>query len=232
MPETFIPAATLILFDGPRHLLLERAAHLRFAPGVLVVPGGRVEADDAVLGGDDEAAAKVAAIRETLEETGLAVGIRPAPTPAQIAAWRAALKDGAAFSALLAAAGCTLELVALIPYARWLAPAVIARRFDTYFFVARAEGGEAEVDSTESAALLWLTAPDALAAGHPLMFPTARTLERLAAHPSFEATQAHLATVTLRPLAPEVLVIEGERHLRIPATSGYPVTLAPLPPIG
>jgi 8-oxo-dGTP pyrophosphatase MutT (NUDIX family) len=235
MPGPFIPAATLILFDDSapaRHLLLARAAHLRFAPNALVFPGGRVEADDFCAGGDEDDAAKVAAIRETLEETGLAVGIRPAPSAGLVAEWRAALKAEQKFSALLAAAGCRLDLAALTPYSRWLAPDFIPRRFDTRFYAARAEGGEARADSTESASAHWLTAQEALASGHPLMFPTARTLERLAAHPSLAATCAHLATVELLPIAPELLEIDGEKHLRIAAASGHPVTLAPLPAIG
>ena len=54
-----IPAATLVLMrPGPRApelLMIERTAAMAFAPGALVFPGGRVDPDDRLLGGDDEA---------------------------------------------------------------------------------------------------------------------------------------------------------------------------------
>ena len=52
----------------------------------MVFPGGRVDpGDHAMVPADapdaDEAAARIAAIRETIEEVGLAVGLTPRPTP-------------------------------------------------------------------------------------------------------------------------------------------------------
>src|ERR687890_742562 len=83
-----IPAATLVLMreraSGPPELLVtERTGHMAFAAGALVFPGGRIDADDhrtAELLGTD--AAKVAAIRETIEETGLAPALQPPPDSA------------------------------------------------------------------------------------------------------------------------------------------------------
>ena len=84
LPEA-IPAATLVLMrertgGAPELLVTERTGHLAFAAGALVFPGGRIDADDhrtaEQLGVD---AAKVAAIRETIEETGLGPGLTPAP---------------------------------------------------------------------------------------------------------------------------------------------------------
>ena len=84
LPEA-IPAATLVLMReraaGPPELLVtERTGHMAFAAGALVFPGGRIDADDhrtAELFGVE--AAKVAAIRETIEETGLAPALQPSP---------------------------------------------------------------------------------------------------------------------------------------------------------
>ncbi|WP_204270990.1 NUDIX domain-containing protein, partial [Escherichia coli] len=70
--------------DGPPELLMvERAAAMSFAGGALVFPGGRVDPGDFVLAGRhagdvEENAARIAAIRETLEEAGVAVGLYPA----------------------------------------------------------------------------------------------------------------------------------------------------------
>ncbi len=243
---TYIPAATLVLFDesapGPaRHLMLERTETMRFAAGMLVFPGGRVEADDHAIAANpalacdipaeaEDAAARVAAIRETLEETGIAVAIRPALAPADIPTWRTALKSGGAFSALLAQSGRSLDLAALIPFTRWYPKHLQHRLFDTRFYAARREGeAEAVHDADEAAHLLWLTAEDALrdaATGtHRLMFPTARNLERLAAHASLAALRAHVAATPWHIITPVPCEIDGTVHLRIPEDAGYPVTV-------
>ena len=81
--EQAIPAATVIVMretpDGPPELLMvERARAMSFAGGALVFPGGRVDPGDFVLAGlhagdVEENAARIAAIRETLEEAGVAI---------------------------------------------------------------------------------------------------------------------------------------------------------------
>jgi 8-oxo-dGTP pyrophosphatase MutT (NUDIX family) len=81
-PRSAIPAATLVLMrpaaaGAPELLMLERTQDMAFAAGALVFPGGRIDPDDHQLaerigGGLADAAARIAAIRETIEETGLA----------------------------------------------------------------------------------------------------------------------------------------------------------------
>src|SRR4051794_24227820 len=143
LPEP-IPAATLVLMrdvaDGPPELLVtERTDHMAFAAGALVFPGGRIDADDhltADLLGSDTA--RVAAIRETIEETGLAPGLDPAPDAAIVAALRLGLADEEPFASLLAAHGLAFDPDALIPFARWCPNFRETRRFDTFFFLAEA----------------------------------------------------------------------------------------------
>ena len=85
MSDEAIPAATLIVLrdreTGPPELLMvERAAGMAFAAGALVFPGGRIDEADRGLAdqlGID--AATVAAVRETLEETAIPVGLAPMP---------------------------------------------------------------------------------------------------------------------------------------------------------
>src|SRR5438477_11093505 len=85
MSDDTIPAATLILVrDPPRGapelLMVERAGGMAFAAGALVFPGGRIDAADrelAASAGIDPAA--VAAIRETIEETAVPIGLSPPP---------------------------------------------------------------------------------------------------------------------------------------------------------
>ena len=77
-----IPAATLIVVrdrpaGAPELLMVERSEGMAFAAGALVFPGGRIDAADTSLAPGDAAA--VAAIRETIEETAVPVGLTPAP---------------------------------------------------------------------------------------------------------------------------------------------------------
>jgi len=238
-----IPAATLILYDetapGPAlHLMIERSAAMAFMPGALVFPGGRIDPGDHAIAAspqainvpDDpaDAAARVAAIRETLEEVGLAIAIRPAPDAATIIAWRAVLKTRGEFGPLLGT-GYVLDLGELLPFAHWLPKLPAPRRFETRFYLARRESEDLAVhDEDEAARHVWLSAAQALEDGaqgrHTLMFPTMANLARLAEHPQFTQAQEHLAVTPVQLISPALHEENGGRVLRIPENLGYPVT--------
>lgn len=240
-----IPAATLVIFreaNGgvPELLMVERAKAMAFAGGALVFPGGRVDPGDRALAAllaprnedDDEAAARIAAIRETVEEAGLAIGLDPPPSPAALRTMRAALHAGTPFAQLL---GSTrLRLDALTPFARWRPAQAHARVFDTRFYLARLPDGAepADVDRTENVRLLWTTATDVLAqadAGRvSVIYPTRRNLERLARFASFADAVADAARHPVRTITPVVEQRSGVPHLCIPGDLGYPVTGEPL----
>jgi len=72
------PAATIMLLRETKEneikvLLLKRNEALKFAPGYWVFPGGKIELDEVEQTSTIEAAARLGAIRETREETGLIV---------------------------------------------------------------------------------------------------------------------------------------------------------------
>ena len=89
MSDDAIPAATLIVVrersaGAPEILMVERAAGMVFAAGAWVFPGGRIDRADERLGdlsGMADGAARVAAIREALEETAIPVGLSPVAEP-------------------------------------------------------------------------------------------------------------------------------------------------------
>jgi len=83
-----VPAASLIIFrraptgGQAQVLMVERSRQMRFAGGAAVFPGGRIEESDYELAENPqhgldrhEAASRIGALRETLEETGLVVGV-------------------------------------------------------------------------------------------------------------------------------------------------------------
>ncbi|MEO8175830.1 MAG: NUDIX domain-containing protein [Sphingomicrobium sp.] len=238
MSDVPIPAATLVVVrdrsDGPPQLLMvERASGMAFAGGALVFPGGRIDQADRDLAAPlpyADGAARVAAIRETIEETAVAVGVDPLPTAAAAVQLQDALVADALFGPLLADAGLALDPAALTPLARWLPNFNVTRRFDTLFFVARAPTGEwlPRVIEGECCGAFWLTAADALererSATARLIFPTRRNLERLAQHGSFDAIKADAEAHPIEPITPWVEEHGGEKFVTIPERFGYPVT--------
>lgn len=230
-----IPAATLVVFRpsaaGPPELLMvERSRAMAFAGGAMVFPGGRVDPDDHLLAAGEEGAARVAAIRETIEEAGLPIGLDPPPDADRLAALRAGLHDGTPFATLLQETDTRLDLDRLVPFARWLPAHAPVRVFDTRFYLARAPDGPASpvVDHTENVRLCWTTAAAMLAAADAgaatIIYPTRRNLERLARFASFDEAAAHAAAHPVRTITPVTERRDGVDYLCIPDDLGYPVT--------
>lgn len=236
LPEA-IPAATLILMrpaaagGPPEILMLERSETMAFAAGALVFPGGRIDPDDRATAARfpefADAAARIAAVRETIEETGVAPALRPAP---DAAALREAIAAGEPFAESLDRMGLTLELDALTPFARWCPNFREARRFDTLFYLTEAPPGAAahSADSTETVHTFWTTAADVLddieAGRAKAIFPTRRNLERLAGFASLAEARADARLHPIEKITPWVEERGGTRFVCIPEGIGYPVT--------
>lgn len=243
LPEA-VPAATLVLMRErggapPELLMMERTGDMAFAAGALVFPGGRIDREDReaaaqAYAGLDDAAARIAAVRETIEETGLAPGIAPVPDAATARTLRDGIERGEPLPALLAASGLALDLAQLTPFARWCPNFRETRRFDTLFFLAAAPPGAAEpiASAREAVRAFWAGAAEILAeidAGRArAIFPTRRNLERLARFGSIEEARADAARHPVARITPWVEEREGEPHVCIPDGIGYPVTSEPL----
>jgi 8-oxo-dGTP pyrophosphatase MutT (NUDIX family) len=236
MPDEAIPAATLIVVrdraDGaPELLMVERAQGMAFAAGALVFPGGRIDEADrqfAETVGTDGAV--IAAIRETLEETAVPVGLAAPPRPEHCLEIQQALSAGREFREVAEQAGLLLDPGALTPFARWVPKFHAVRRFDTLFFVAQCPPGDwqPQVAEGECAGAEWLSAEDVLEREQRgearLIFPTRRTLERLAQHASFEAIRADALAHPIEAVTPWVEERGGEKFITIPSHLGFPVT--------
>jgi 8-oxo-dGTP pyrophosphatase MutT (NUDIX family) len=236
MQDEAIPAATLIVVRdverGPPELLMvERAEGMAFAAGALVFPGGRIDAADHEAAANLEAdPAVIAAIRETIEESAVPVGVAPVPDAESAAQLQRALIADSPIVELLAQSGLKLDLDALTPFARWVPKFHAVRRFDTLFFVARCPPGEwrPHVIESECAGAAWISAADVLDRERRgearLIFPTRRTLERLAQHASFEAIRNDALSHPIEPVTPWVEERDGEKFITIPGHLGFPVT--------
>ncbi|WP_448206265.1 NUDIX hydrolase [Azospirillum sp. sgz302134] len=236
------PSACLILLrdgtDGLEVFMVQRHRDLRFAAGATVFPGGRLEPQDQDLNWrelscplTEDLPHRLAAVRETFEECGILLA-RPTPVEAGIAALRE--PSAQPFIERLSALGAEPATDALVPFARWITPEAVWRRFDTTFFLARAPSGQSVVvDGGEVVAGFWGTPRAILRAAETgqlsLVFATRMNLLRLAEcrtvrHAMEEATRFH----PLVPILPRPVETPSGPVLRIPDDAGYRVTEVPL----
>jgi 8-oxo-dGTP pyrophosphatase MutT (NUDIX family) len=236
MTDEAIPAATLIVVrdrkDAPPEILMvERAQGMAFAAGALVFPGGRIDEADQEQGRHIDADPHaVAAIRETIEETAVPVGMVPLLDAADAIALQRRLIANESFAQALKDCGLALQPDALTPFARWVPKFHAVRRFDTLFFIAEAPAGDWQpsVIEGECSGAFWLTAQDVLEREQlgraRIIFPTRRTLERLAQHSSFDAIHDDALAHPIEPISPWVEERDGEQLITIPAHLGFPIT--------
>lgn len=199
----FPSATALLIRDEPAFevLMVRRHHQIEFASGALVFPGGKVEPGDrdpawaehapgwdSVAGG--EGALRICAIREAFEESGIllarhsgdgsfAIGARAAPARESVA------RGELSFLALVAELDLQLDLAAMTPFAHWITPAAMPKRFDTTFYLASAPADQlAACDGCETVDAEWIAPVEALALGRrgerTLVFPTRLNLQRLA----------------------------------------------------
>jgi len=235
MSDEPIPAATLIVVRdaaaGAEILMVERAEGMAFAAGALVFPGGRIDRADRDLADRlGIAAGVVAAVRETVEETAVPAGLAPALEPSAALDLQQALIADESFARLLDHRSLGIDAAAAVPFARWVPKFHAVRRFDTLFYVARCPDGEWAPNAIpgECAAASWLRAGDVLDAEKRgearLIFPTRRTLERLALFDTFDQIRGDAEAHEIEAITPWVEERGGEKFITIPAHLGFPVT--------
>src|SRR5512133_679490 len=200
------PAATVLLLRdaagaaGIEVLMTRRSATASFAPGAYVFPGGGIDTDDPQShdaatrrpGQSDLSLTQaIAAIRESFEELGVLLARQRDGSPAGVHDV-AALDRHQPFAAQCRERGLVLAADQVYVLAHWITDRDLPRRFDVPFLVARMPEGQSPVaDEAEQFEPVWVRPADALArheAGSFFMiFPTIRTLQRLAAFTSVDA---------------------------------------------
>jgi 8-oxo-dGTP pyrophosphatase MutT (NUDIX family) len=250
------PASTILLLrDGAaveghgeiEVFMMVRHYEIDFASGALVFPGGSVEKSDHEIiahpelysGGEGLDAAglgfRIAAIRETFEESGILLahhagskGLVDAKQAAEIEnASRAVLLEGkTTFLTVLAENALVLALDELVPYAHWITPIGMSKRFDTWFFLAAAPPAQVGAhDGRESTDSIWLSPREALAGGESgrfkVPFPTTRNLIKLGKQVSVKAALEDSRGKPIVTVMPVMTRLNGGRQLRIPLEAGY-----------
>jgi 8-oxo-dGTP pyrophosphatase MutT (NUDIX family) len=124
-------------------------------------------------------------------------------------------------------AGITLEDAAgLVPFSRWITPAQVKIRFDTWFFLAPVPAGASpSVDGSEIVDARWISpvaALEAAGAGELFMvFPTIKHLEQLSKFESAQAVMAHARGREVRPVQPRVVMSGETARILLPGEPGY-----------
>jgi 8-oxo-dGTP pyrophosphatase MutT (NUDIX family) len=246
------PASTILLLrDGAggeiEVFMMVRHYEIDFNSGALVFPGGSVDkGDEEIIArpelysgseGLDSAALsfRIAAIRETFEESGILLA-RPKGSKALIDPKRASevealsradlCESKTSFLTVLADNGLVLALDELVPYAHWITPEGMPKRFDTWFFLAAAPPEQAGAhDGKESTDSIWVSPREALAGGESgrfkLPFPTTRNLIKLSKQPSVRAALEDSRGRPVVAVMPVMTKLNGGRQLRIPREAGY-----------
>ncbi len=242
------PAATVMLLrDGRQGLevfMVLRHQQIDFAGGALVFPGGKVHGADhdpalhahcRGLEGltAEQAALRVAAIRETFEECGLLLAYAAGET-ALIAAhgdryhgYRQALRqERPALLELARNEGLELACDQLVPFAHWITPVQAPKRFDTHFFLAAAPSDQHALhDGEEAVDGVWLRPTQALAEAacgqRTIIWPTRMNLHKLARNARVDQALQAARLSSVVTVLPQLVDGARGKVMRIPAEADY-----------
>ncbi len=222
--------------------MVKRHHQIDFASGALVFPGGKVDAHDrdAALrahadGGDalDDLRLSLAAcaIREGFEESGILLARRAgsrdlisAEHATSLKDWREKLNRGeVGLAEFLTKENLRLACDALVPFAHWVTPTFMPKRFDTYFYVAATPVGQlGRHDGSESVDSVWLNPTEAIGDKRwTIIFPTKMNLLKLGHAKTAEEALSMARKTPVVTVLPEVVKRPEGSFLTIPEEAGY-----------
>ena len=114
----------------------------------------------------------------------------------------------------------------LVPFSRWITPAQVKIRFDTWFFLAPLpDGAEPVVDDAEVVDARWYEPAAALSAAADgellLVFPTIKHLEQLSVFATADELLDHARAREIKPVEPRVVMSGEHARVLLPGEPGY-----------
>ena len=214
--------------------------------GALVFPGGKLEEADGAPSlrarcgdadkiDDAELKFRVAGVREAFEECGVLLA-RKRGHKALIGAadlkgieerWRVKLaKDEASIVDMVEAEDLEIATELMTPYAHWITPTFVPKRFDTWFFLAEAPEDQIALhDGSESTDSVWIGPQEAIeeakAGKRTLVHATTKNLELLAEGKTVAGAISAASARKIVTVQPWVEVKDGKKFLHIPEGAGY-----------
>jgi len=186
---TPVPAASVIVLrDTPLEvLMMRRHAQSSFVPNAWVFPGGALEEIDRERAGGDLLNAMRYAAARELFEEA---GV---------------------------SLGEPLDLERLVWTSRWITPAGLPKRFDTYFFLTLVgRDVEAVADQHEAIDVVWIAPAEAIERSRrgdfPIVFPTLKNLEALVGFASATELIESRRGAVIEPVEP--ILVDGKPRLR------------------
>lgn len=244
-------AATILLCrDAPEGLevfMVVRHHQIDFASGALVFPGGKVAESDMEEGirdlcagvdgvPDDHLAVMVAAIREAFEESGILMAREQGSADpvsgerlGELEGYRERLNaDEIGIVPFLKQEGLVLACDCLTRFAHWTTPAMMPKRFDTHFFIARAPADHVGAhDGSESVDSIWITPEKLLREADDgkwtVIFPTRCNILMLGESADVDEAIEKSRDRKIVEVLPWVEQREDGPFLCIPPEAGYPI---------
>ena len=254
---TPVPAATLMLIrdgaDGLEVFMVERHHQIDFATGALVFPGGKIDKADFEPGIRDrcenagrfseiELALRVGGIREAFEECGVLLahdaggtGLIAASRLAGLEPFRKKLVDGEiTMLEFLVHENLVLLPENLVPFAHWITPPMVPKRFDTHFFIIEAPADHIALhDGHESVDSVWIKPAKVIEEGdagrRTVIFPTRLNVQKLGRSRTVAEALANARASKVVTVSPEMIKRDDGPYLKIPEEAGYDVSIYPLP---
>ncbi len=252
-PANPLPSATILLLrDGASGLevfMVKRHHQIDFASGALVFPGGKLDPhdNDPALRDHADGADKLddlrlslvaCAVREGFEESGILLARKPgsasyidAAASSALASWRPRLNNSeVGLAEFLTREKLRLACDALIPFAHWVTPVFMPKRFDTFFYLAATpEGQLGRHDGSESVDSVWVNPNEAIEDKRwTIIFPTKLNLVKLGQSKTVAEAIAKAKTDRIVTVEPKVISKDGKQLLTIPPDAGYGVIEEPM----
>ncbi|MAB10159.1 NUDIX hydrolase [Hyphomonas sp.] len=254
--EPRLSATILMVRDAasgpPEVLMVKRHYEIDFAAGALVFPGGKASEDDSRADWDAwtdgdygpvQQDARIAAVREAYEESGLLLArhasargpgapLVGADIADKLAPHRHAVdRAEMSFLDLIREHELVLALDSLVHFGHWITPIMMPKRFDTHFYIAPApEHQIAAHDGRETTDAVWMSAEEALAqeadGRATIIFPTRMNLKRMTMATSVSDALARFGAMDVPTVLPKPgKDDDGNPCLFIPDVEGYGQTV-------
>jgi 8-oxo-dGTP pyrophosphatase MutT (NUDIX family) len=245
-PPVPLYASTLLLIRnasaGLEVFMVKRHHQIDFASGALVFPGGKVDPHDrdpalrALVDGADKLddlhlSLAACAIREGFEESGIILARRAgsndlisAEHATSLTDWRAKLNSSeVGLVEFLTKERLRLACDTLVPFAHWVTPTFMPKRFDTYFYVAATPVGQlGRHDGSESVDSVWVDPDEAVTDKRwTIIFPTRVNLQKLGKAKTVDDALSTARKTPVVTVLPEVVTRPEGRFLTIPENAGY-----------
>ena len=254
--NNLIPASTvLIIRNGENDIevfMVVRHHQIDFASGALVFPGGKVDTKDIDPDirdfiipdkdyADEELSFRIAAIRESYEESGVLFAnykedenLINNEKLEELHRWRDKFNNNeTSMQEFAKKENLKFSTESLIPFAHWITPDLMPKRFDTRFYLAAVPDGHQGIhDGNESVDSLWISPKqaikDCLSEKRTIIFPTRMNLEKLRNSKTVEEALSNARKQRIVTVIPKLEKTGDSVFLTIPKEAGYGDVKEPL----